>query len=57
MTLAEVYEALGKQDGGEALASTIKAEIVKSMQRQPSSAQLKMRLMQRSPNSKRRCRS
>ena len=29
MTLAEVYEALGKQDGGEALASTIKAEISK----------------------------
>lgn len=29
MTLAEVYEALGKLDGGEALASTIKAEISK----------------------------
>ena len=29
MTLAEVYEALGKQDGGEAMASTIKAEISK----------------------------
>lgn len=29
MTLAEVYEALGKLDGGEAMASTIKAEISK----------------------------
>lgn len=29
MTLAEVYEALGKQEGGEAIVSAIKAEISK----------------------------
>lgn len=29
MTLSEVYEALGKQEGGEAIVSAIKAEISK----------------------------